>query len=380
VTALTGQKYWFHRHPKFTLSLFALFGCVAASILMELTARVLFPGWAPATEERVKFWTYDELLGWAHAPSQRGRFNHPDFSVEVVINSQGMRDNEYSMERTGKRRMLVLGDSFAWGFGVEHHERFSEILENAHPDWEIINASVSGYGTDQEFLLLKERGIAFKPDVVLLLFYENDFASNIHTQEHWYFKPLFVIENGQLKLQNVPVPKATINQRLRRFFLGRTYLGPSLYSGKDAFLRLFRSLVGGKTGDRDTDSGDKQRMHNVTYHLIKGMVDVCKKNGSVLVLVSVPMSAEKRRFLQGIAARETIPYLPLDSHFESSVTRVVFPHDPHWNTKGHELAANVIDAFLLELGVFDASELSLPIDIVSTVDRAKPQRSPHFVM
>ena len=41
--------------------------------------------------------------------------------------------------------MLILGDSFGWGYGVEHHERFSKILEDAHPDWEIINASVTGF-------------------------------------------------------------------------------------------------------------------------------------------------------------------------------------------------------------------------------------------
>jgi len=48
--------------------------------------------------------------------------------VEVVINSKGMRDGEHSMVPTGKRRMLILGDSFGWGYGVEHHERFSKIL------------------------------------------------------------------------------------------------------------------------------------------------------------------------------------------------------------------------------------------------------------
>lgn len=41
--------------------------------------------------------------------------------------------------------MLILGDSFGWGYGVEHHERFSKILEEAHPDWEIISASVTGF-------------------------------------------------------------------------------------------------------------------------------------------------------------------------------------------------------------------------------------------
>src|SRR4030095_12115366 len=105
--------------------------------------------------------------------------DNPEFSVEVSINSHGQRDDEYPVERTGKRRMFVLGDSLGWGFGVELHERFSERMEDIHPDWEIINASVSGYSTDQELLYLQHQGMVFAPDVVLLLFHPNDFEGNV---------------------------------------------------------------------------------------------------------------------------------------------------------------------------------------------------------
>jgi lysophospholipase L1-like esterase len=357
VTAPGTQERWFYRYPKLTLSAVALCGCIVATLFAELTARVLFPEWAPTNEERVKFWTYDDLLGWAHTPNQRGRFTHRDFSVDVATNSQGMRDSEYSMERTGKRRVLVLGDSFGWGFGVEHHERFSEILENAHPDWEIINASVSGYGTDQEFLFLKQRGAAFKPDVVLLLFHVSDFENNIRADIYWHFKPFFVIEHGKLKLENVPVPKTTIRQRIQRFLLGRTYLGTGLYRGMNSlFQRSNNPIVSDRTDKRDRDSEDKQRIYDVTHYLITGMNELSKKNGAIFVLVSIPMDGEKRTFLQKIAATEKIPYLPLDAYFESTVARVTFPHDGHWNAKGHEIAANAIDAFLWKSGVFDTSK------------------------
>ena len=351
MTSPTKRKYWFRQYPKLTLSAFALFGCVVFVILAELSARAFRPSWAPIAEERAKLWVYDGLLGWAHMPNQRARFNHRDFSVEVVINSQGMRDSEYSVERTGKRRMLVLGDSYGWGFGVEHHERFSEILENIHPDWEIINASVSGYGTDQEFLFLKAKGMPLKPDVVLLLFYVNDFENNVHGEEYWHFKPYFVIEREQLKLHNVPVPKATINQQLEWFFLGRTYLGQKLYFYLDK-----NGLLGNRKidiGNRDKGSGDEQRMNDVTYHLITSMNDLCKKSGSLFVLVSIPLDARRRTFLQKLADAEKIAYLPLDAPFESTLSRTEFPHDAHWNAKGHELAANAIDAFLWESRVFD---------------------------
>ena len=318
---------------------------------------MLFPQWAPAREERVVFWTYSELLGWEHSPNQRGLFNHQNFSVDVVINSYGMRDDEYFMERTEKRRMLVLGDSFGWGFGVGHQERFSEILENTHSDWEIINASVSGYGTDQNFLFLKEKGIDFKPDVVLLLFYENDFENNIHAKEYWYFKPFFVVEGVNLKLQNMPVPKATIRQRLDRFFLGRTYLGPRLYFTLRRLKSLVNSMIKSRrVATREKNSVGEQTMYDVTHHLITAMNELSRKAGSQFVLVSIPMNVEKRTWLQKIAEKGSIPYLQLDEYFESKGASVKFPHDGHWNADGHAIAANAIDEFLRELRLFGSSK------------------------
>jgi len=353
--AQTAPNRWFYRHPNLTLSVFALFGCIVAIILAEITARIFVPQWAPTREERAKFWTYDELLGWAHTPNQRGRFNHQDFSVEVVINSHGMRDNEYSVDRTQKKRMLILGDSFGWGFGVEHQERFSEILENTHSNWEIVNASVSGYGTDQQFLFLKKNGLILKPDVVLLLFYGNDYEENTHGEKYWYFKPFFVIEDGHLKLQNVPVPKATIEQLLDRVLLGRTYLGPIFYRA----LWMLKSILRHQKTNSGKDSKEEQSRYNVTSHLIIDMNELCGKIGAQFVLVSIPMNAEKRTFLQNIAERERIPYLQLDEYFKSKMANVEFPHDRHWNVKGHEIAANAIDGFLRKQGVFHSFKSEL---------------------
>lgn len=346
------RRYWLHRHPRLALSAIALLGCVALGTVAEIAARTLRPDWAPTREERVKLWVYDALLGWAHTPNQRARFNHPDFSVEVVINSQGMRDTEYSVKRTTKRRMLVLGDSFAWGFGVEHHERFSELLEGSHADWEIINASVSGYGTDQEFLLLRERGLFLQPDAVLLLFCENDLGNNVHAEGYWHFKPYFTIEHGHLQLHNVPVPTPTIDQYLARFFLGSTYLGPRL---SHSYYLAKRRLFG--TPRADSNPGKEGERDDMTYRLISEMNMLCRKGGSLFVLVSVPMTTMKPSNLQALADREGFPYLPLDAPFASSTSSVSFPHDRHWNARGHRIAAKAIDAFLLKAGVFGASKL-----------------------
>ena len=67
------------------------------------------------------------------------------------------------------KRVLVLGDSFTWGFGVEQEQIFTEVIENSRKDVEVINAGVSGYSPDQELIWLREQGMHFQPDLVLLL-------------------------------------------------------------------------------------------------------------------------------------------------------------------------------------------------------------------
>jgi hypothetical protein len=355
------RAYWFQRHPLPALAALALCLCVLSLLFAELAARVVRPEWAPTRQERVKFWTYDPLLGWAHRPNQRGRFTHRDFSTEVVINSRGLRARKYPLARGPKRRMLVLGDSFGWGFGVNARERFSEILEDAHPDWEVINASVSAYGTDQEYLFFKERGIAFRPDVVLVLFCENDFDDDACCESYWRFKPCFHLEHGALKLENVPVPKTTFRQRLDRFFLGSTYLGPRLYRGAHAVLAAVRGLKDRVTGAsrggpvaRGGMPADEDGAREVTYRLLGALRDLCRANAGTLLLVSVPMSPDGRAALGRFAESAGIAYLPLDAYLEPAGAAAHFPHDYHWNARGHQIAAAAIDTFLVKERVFPA--------------------------
>ena len=335
---LKKHSYWFQRHPGITLLGFTLVLFVFGLILAEFAARLFIRSWAPPRAERVNLWTYDALLGWTHFPGQHSRFAHTDFSIDVKINSSGLRDTEYALERTkNKRRMLVLGDSFGWGFGVEIEDRFSEILERKYPNWEIINASVSGYSTDQQYLYLKEQGIRFQPDVICLLFCDNDFDNNIKSEAYWYFKPYFTVDGENLKLHNAPVPESTIRQKLDRYFYGKTYLWGRIYNRLAPF--LFRH-------EKKNQNRDRKNSYQVTQRLIKELNTLALSNNAEFILVSIPIDQEKRKVLQTISTQENIPYCAMDSHFMGNQKQFCFPIDVHWNSEGHKTAAEAIAAFL----------------------------------
>jgi len=96
------------------------------------------------------------------------------------VNAQGFRANDdVQLEKRGKRRILLLGDSVAFGRGVDYEDTFGQLIErqltaNGMPT-EVLNLSVLGYKTSQEVRMLERRGWQLNPDGVILAFCLNDF-------------------------------------------------------------------------------------------------------------------------------------------------------------------------------------------------------------
>lgn len=115
-------------------------------------------------------------LGYVHPRSvsyDLGR-NH------VSLNSHGLRGEEITLAKPqGERRVLVLGDSVAFGWGVSQGESFSDRMEpilrarTATP-WKVVNAGVNGYNSEQEATWLRLYGLGFHPDIVVLVYVDND--------------------------------------------------------------------------------------------------------------------------------------------------------------------------------------------------------------
>jgi len=117
----------------------------------------------------------------------RTRHQEEDFSVTVAVNSKGLRDREMAYAKPpGVRRLLSVGDSFAFGYGVELDEAFCKVAAaELGPPWEAINAGVPSWGTGDELDFLLTEGFRYEPDVVVLTcFFENDLRDNWNRQRY----------------------------------------------------------------------------------------------------------------------------------------------------------------------------------------------------
>ena len=328
-------------------TLFALF-------LSEIALRLI--GLKPlyVSPERDRFWKYDSLLGWAHEPGQEGIFETPQFRTVVRINENGLRDRQHSYERQNDiERILVLGDSFAWGYGVEESERFSQLLEKSL-DVEVINAGVSGYSTDQELLWYKGEGIKYETDLVILVLAGNDVGDNDQQLVSTiYYKPQFVLEEGQLVLKGYPVPKTSPQGRFIYSLSQRSALVYFLAQRYFDLLSLYGRLKANSDHVNSPGSGvnAKNEPFKLTIALIDEMRNIAESKKAKFMIVTTDRwwnSSSGETYKDFIDTLQAKGFLVLDVEaipgFEPE--KMLIPNDGHWNWYGHEFVAEKIKDFI----------------------------------
>lgn len=138
--------------------------------------------------------------------------DHPE------INSLGMRDDEVAVSKPeGTFRVLVLGDSVAYGDGVARKMAFPDKLEGLLKtnleSVEVINSSVMGYTAYNELQYYLTKGRAFKPDLVLVAFCLNDV---VNPRLHWDYTQDRIVDVPPESIPNLDYDRTHAQPLLRR--------------------------------------------------------------------------------------------------------------------------------------------------------------------
>jgi lysophospholipase L1-like esterase len=345
------------------VAMLAVSSCAALGVA-ELAVRVALPQYLAIQTDRA-MWEHDERLGWIGRPgTEVWQGFDADHRVPVRLNSRGFRDDEPS-ERPppGRRRVLVLGDSVAFGYGVALEERFTERVERERGDVELVNLGVSGYSTDQELLLWREHGLEYRPDAVVLVFVVNDLHFNGRPLGHGHPKPTVRMVGDELVLGNVPVPESGAALRAKYFLMRHSGLFNLLRERLRSAAREtgLNELAGDEALAEAAGGADPIDAEALTRRLVAGLRDEVEAAGArflvLLAITNADLSANQdanERLLawcreSGVACADTYP--AFRDHARAHPDDVLFLQDrSHWSPLGHEIAARVLAAALVEHG------------------------------
>ena len=163
-----------------------LFLALPAVLIAGIASVILIETWVRLSWDVKRgtpgFYVSDPVRGQRLAAGYEGWFA----GVPVRTNALGFRDDrEYTLEKPpGTFRILVLGDSVTFGHGSLQQTTYPFLLEQRlvewRPDvnWQVWNLGVPGYNTGQELEHLREIGASYRPDLVIVGFYPNDFTNN----------------------------------------------------------------------------------------------------------------------------------------------------------------------------------------------------------
>lgn len=164
----------------YTRDVHRLVARVAIVVAVTLAQFVLFEaglrlqaGSEAAPEFRALF-ADDERIGHVLNPGATAHYSTVEFSTDISINHEGVRDEELGPKQPNERRIVVLGDSLVMAVQVPLAETFTKRLEarlNATgraTRYRVINAGVQGYGPVEEQLFFEKIAPTLQPDLVLI--------------------------------------------------------------------------------------------------------------------------------------------------------------------------------------------------------------------
>jgi hypothetical protein len=152
-------------------------GSLVAVALGEVGARLLAPQpTGPA------WFAHDADLGAIPVPGEHGERTWPGaYRFSFTHDARGLRVVPAAAGVAAQRTVLVLGDSYTYGLGVDDDQTYCNILQEAlrsDPSARVVNAGNPAKGTDYALRFFLARQAAIRPDVVLLAFFKNDFGDN----------------------------------------------------------------------------------------------------------------------------------------------------------------------------------------------------------
>jgi len=329
-----------------------LISFVIVALLGEAALRMFAPRSGNIVKDRDLFCRFDHDLGWI--PRENMTWGKKG---ELVHHNQfGLRsaDDTQLKKTPGRKRVLVLGDSYVWGVGASQEELFSNPEVYGTND-ELINCGVAGYGTDQEYLYYLLKCQKFDVDQVALAFTPyNDVENSLNPKQYGYLKPYFTLNGDQLILHNDHVRYS----RVDGFFRNLNQESRVWNVARKGFQAFFNTLLRKPKKPLGTDvvvsETDRKGIH-LTLAILKKLKEAVEARHAEFYVIFIPYKPRIESHLPGnhpfaplIAVGLTqmgVHYREPYPEFLKSAMAGIDPFnvgDNHFNAAGHALFAKLL--------------------------------------
>ena len=304
----------------------------------------LLAGWersAPVRPERAHA-MHDAELGWVNVPD----LSLPDLygpGRDFTTDARGFRVHAPVEDRvpSGRARVLYAGDSFTMGVGVGDLETFPAQVERLEPRLQAVNLGMGAYGVGQAYLAYLRDGDAVEADALVFAFIAHDFDRML--LDHYMApKPRLAVREGELVVENQPVPEADGAQRWLR--------GVTQFSHKLAILRGMRRVANALPRPSSPDA-PVLPFQEVAEQMFAELRQVAAERGHRVLLVYLParhvlgQEGRVQSWVAEAAATEGLPFLDLTAEFEAlsqQERHAAFLPDGHYSPAGNALVAEAV--------------------------------------
>jgi GDSL-like Lipase/Acylhydrolase family len=312
----------------------------------ELLARRLAPDYLIKTRG---LHVFSETYGWAGRPGAVA----PMGGGRVSLNARGYRGRELTLPKTsGRTRVVVLGDSIAFGYGVSDEETFPHLLDARNEGIEVVNLGVEGYGPGQELLVLQRDGLPADPDVVVLaVCLRNDFvdaALSVALYDGVTPRPRFRLKGDDLVLDDTAVRRSGAGRALQWL------------SDQSHLFNRLSALV--PRGEGEEDPGWRHRKQEVlrdqdsalrlTFALVMEMERTCRRQGIGFLVATFPNGLGygirpelAERFHESLRA-EGVSVVEMGARFRAlglTANALAIDSTGHLGPNGHAVSAEILE-------------------------------------
>jgi lysophospholipase L1-like esterase len=305
-----------------------LLASTAVSLLaMEGVVRILEPVSEVRAHFRPGIFRPDPELGWALVPGYRGLRVEDDRSVPTTTNALGYRGPEWTASRRrASVRVLVLGDSVAFGLGVRDEETYpahlEALLRERGADAAVFNSGVPGYDTLQEGIVFRRLADEVQPGVVVVTWLYNDILPQREAGRAVQVLDGYLVDD----VERYRVWRDGIDHR--------GLYASALYRFTRVRWRLLRDHLGLR--QRSWSAGVDDELYRPSLQAISRLAEQTRARGASPLLVVIP----RREHVAGSVSAEGLSYV---ADFGRSQGMEVVEMLPAWSERGAEARRNFLN-------------------------------------